>query len=113
MTSRKPIRQGDVLLVPVSDAPKNTKPVPRDAGRVILAYGEVTGHCHAIVDEHAEMVEVVSNVVAQELYLMVYGDEVATLTHDEHAALTIDPGTYRVVYQREYVAPDIERRVTD
>ena len=110
MTNRKPIRQGDVLLVPVSSAPKNTKPVPRDAGRVILAYGEVTGHCHAIVDEHAEMVSVED---ANELYLMVYGTDSATLTHDEHASLTIDPGTYRVVYQREYVAPDIERRVTD
>ena len=110
MTNRKPIRQGDVLLVPVNTAPKNTKPVPSDAGRVILAYGEVTGHCHAIVDEHAEMVSVED---AQELYLMVYGNDSATLTHDEHAALTIAPGTYRVVLQREYVAPDIERRVTD
>ena len=110
MSNYRPIRNGDVLLVRVDSVPKNTKPVARDAGRVILAYGEKTGHAHAIVDENVEMV---STEDANELYLMVYGDEVATLTHDEHAPLTIDPGSYRIVYQREFVAPEIERRVTD
>ena len=41
------VRQGDVLLVPAS-RPGDAKPVGRDCGRVVLAYGEVTGHAHAI-----------------------------------------------------------------
>lgn len=43
-------RQGDVLLRPVTKTPGNLKKVPLDKGRVILAYGEVTGHAHAIAD---------------------------------------------------------------
>ena len=42
------VRQGDVLLVPVDAIPEAAKPVARDHGRVVLAYGEATGHAHAI-----------------------------------------------------------------
>jgi hypothetical protein len=41
-------RQGDVLLIPVDEIPAGLKTVPRDNGRVILAYGEATGHAHAV-----------------------------------------------------------------
>src|SRR3990172_6166118 len=39
----QPIRQGDVYLVPVDAIPAKITPVARDAGRIILAYGEGTG----------------------------------------------------------------------
>ena len=42
------VRQGDVLALGVEAIPEDAKPVTRDRGRVILAYGEVTGHAHAI-----------------------------------------------------------------
>ena len=42
------VRQGDVLLVPADEIPDGAKPIARDHGRVVLAYGEVTGHAHAI-----------------------------------------------------------------
>jgi hypothetical protein len=51
-------RQGDVFLERVASIPKGAKPVKRDAGRVVLAYGEVTGHAHAIADKHVTMLEV-------------------------------------------------------
>lgn len=47
-------RQGDVLLVRIdNDDTEGYVEVPRDAGRVVLAYGEATGHAHAIYDDGA------------------------------------------------------------
>ena len=40
--------QGDVLIRQVANVPQEAKPVGRDDERVVLAYGEVTGHAHAI-----------------------------------------------------------------
>lgn len=52
-------RQGDVLLVRVEDDVKARphRGVARDAGRIVLAYGEATGHAHAIADPDAELIE--------------------------------------------------------
>lgn len=44
------IRQGDVLITPVSSLPAGSAEIPNDNGRIVLAYGEVTGHAHAIAD---------------------------------------------------------------
>jgi hypothetical protein len=55
---RLPLRQGDVLLVPI--APSRIpagRVVPRDRGRIVLAYGEVTGHAHAIDSATAVLTE--------------------------------------------------------
>jgi hypothetical protein len=41
------VRQGDVYLRQVRGREKTGKPV-LDQGRVILAYGEVTGHAHEV-----------------------------------------------------------------
>ena len=47
-------RQGDVLLVAINSIPANARTeVARDNGRIVLAYGEVTGHAHAIHDTEA------------------------------------------------------------
>ena len=104
------VRQGDVLLVPVDRIPAAVKPVRRDAGRVVLAYGEVTGHAHAIRSSAATLLETVGG-----RFLRVTAPVV--LDHEEHAAIDVRPGTYRVVIQREYVATvdSIEwwRRVED
>lgn len=40
--------QGDVLLRRVQELPTAATPLPLDRGHVVLAYGEVTGHAHAI-----------------------------------------------------------------
>ena len=47
---------------------------------------------------------------ARELFLLVHGAP-TTLTHEEHSALTVPPGAYRVVRQREYVpVPEQDER---
>ncbi len=42
------IRQGDVLLVPISAIPPGCTDVALEGGRIVLMHGEVTGHAHAI-----------------------------------------------------------------
>lgn len=102
-------RQGDVGLVRVQHVPADVTPVPRDAGRIVLAYGEVTGHAHAIVDEAAELVVTDTN----ERFLRIMNGSGVELRHEEHATITLPPGNYRVVQQREYLAPEIVRQVMD
>lgn len=46
--NNQPYRQGDVLIQPVDSVPSDAIAVARDNGRSILAYGEVTGHAHAL-----------------------------------------------------------------
>ena len=104
------IRQGDVLIIPTNEIPANATDVARENGRLILAHGEATGHAHAIVEENAELL--VTAEQANELYLLVHGLDTVNLVHDEHDTLTIAPGSYRVVRQREYT-PEGLRNVAD
>ena len=104
------IRQGDVLLIPIGqdEIPTNTKDVAATDGRHILAHGEATGHHHSVSADHANLV---TYEQANELFLLVHGLD-TTLVHQEHTALTVTPGAYRVVRQVEY-APEGLRRVQD
>jgi hypothetical protein len=99
------IRQGDVLLVPCAKIPTKAVPVPRDQGRVVLAYGEVTGHAHALIEPGVELLT--SDDVR---YLRV--DVVSQLLHEEHTVHEVQPGAYRVLIQREY-SPEAIRDVAD
>ena len=96
------IRQCDVMLVPVEVIPASAQTVERDNGRVILAYGEVTGHAHAILEPS---VEKLADGIAE--YLCAPSG--AIIEHEEHAAITIDPGNYRIIHQREYASGEIKR----
>ncbi len=49
-------RQGDVYMFAVESLPKADKCEPVGKNHV-LAYGEATGHCHAIKKEHCELFE--------------------------------------------------------
>jgi hypothetical protein len=100
-------RQGDVLLVRVAERDlAEARRIERIEGRIILAYGEVTGHAHAIDAALAELFEERDGT----LYLKLDGP--AALTHEEHGAIELDPGIYRVVRQREY-SPEAIRQVAD
>ena len=103
--SPKTVRQGDVLLVPVSTIPPGKKARSR-GGRLILALGEVTGHHHSVAVADAELVE-----TAEAIFLNIMRE--TTLDHQEHASITLAPGPYRVVRQREYVPAELPRQVAD
>lgn len=97
-------RQGDVFIERVGGLPVGASASTEK--RIILAYGEVTGHCHeadvetcrSFVDEGGVM------------YLEVESD--TEVTHQEHNTLTLPPGVYRITHQREY-SPEEIRRVAD
>jgi hypothetical protein len=101
-------RQGDVLLEGIGGNVKAQphKTVPRDGGRIILAYGEVTGHAHAICEQAAEQIALESGerFVCSEIGIR--------LVHEEHGAINLPAGNYRVVRQREYTPEEI-RNVAD
>ena len=108
------IRQGDVLLRRVSALPdsKRLREVNRDEhSRLVLEYGEVTGHAHAVLSAGAKLYSVVDEaerVVGQ--YLTV--KEPTDLLHEEHGTITLPPGVYERWYQMEYDGEE-ERRVLD
>lgn len=123
------IRQGDVLLMPVAALPAGCTEVPLDKGRIVLAYGEVTGHAHAIAD-HGQAVRVVGSAAAAEiaeaaiarakarLLLAPNGErylevtEPVTLKHEEHTEHAIPAGVYLLPQQVEYTPAEL-RRVAD
>lgn len=95
-------RQGDVLLVATTDElPTTASPIERDKGRVVLAYGEATGHAHAIYEKGVSLWS-----VGEGGELLVV-DETASLVHEEHDSISIPPGRYFVIHQREYTPPRI------
>jgi hypothetical protein len=83
-------RQGDVLVLAVDVIPRRAKPVDRDRGLVVLAYGEATGHAHAIADRGAALLR-----HRDRQYLRVTAVGGVTLTHEEHDTLVVPPGDYR------------------
>ena len=93
-TANKQGRQGDVLLVKV-EAIGEGKPIPRENGKIVLAYGEVTGHSHVIASPFVKWIE-----VEGERY--VESDKSFQVKHDEHTTEWFAPGTYLVIQQSEY-----------
>ena len=85
-------------------------PVKPVGGYVVLADGEMTGHAHRII---ANAVSGSVDVDGQ-LYVEVHAEK-AEVVHPEHDTLTLPPGAYCVVRQREYEAgsPRRERRIRD
>ena len=100
------IRQGDVFVELIAALPDGLAVKAADHGRLVLAYGEVTGHAHALDATLGELFEDREGT----LYLRL--DAPGSLTHEEHAAISLSPGTYRITHQREY-APGEMRRVAD
>ncbi len=97
------LRQGDVLLVPVADMPRG-RTIEPEGGRLVLARGEATGHHHSVAVEDGELVD-----AAEGIFLRIMAP--TPLEHQEHAALTLQPGVYRVHCQREYSPGAIDRMV--
>lgn len=106
------LRQGDVLLMRVAAVPPGA--VEEDlakADRVVLAYGEVTGHAHAIHrDPDTQHFPVRAWNAGAERFIQVL--EKTALRHEEHSQIPMPPGVYKVVHQQEYTPEEI-RRVAD
>src|SRR4051794_29207222 len=101
-----PVRQGDLLLVPVAAVPDGACEL--GSGRLVLLRGEATGHAHVVEDEGASL-----HGWSSDRYLLIEGEHPAMLVHDEHDPLPLGPGVYEVRRQREYVPQRRARWVTD
>jgi hypothetical protein len=74
---------------------------PKD-NKLILAYGEVTGHHHSISLEENPNVELLENLKG-DMILEINGFS-STLTHQEHASITLEPGLYEVyIYKKNMI----------
>lgn len=107
-------RQGDVLIERVGALPKITMTEIVVPNRVVLAYGEVTGHAHAIYPVEGKLPAKLWDA-GVERFLQVL--ERTTLLHEEHGGIPLEPGVYRVSKfgigtQREY-SPEEIRSVAD
>lgn len=103
------MRQGDVLIIPVAKMPENLEPIARDKGRVVLAYGEITGHAHTVKDKRAALFR---DPKLAAVFMHVSGDATVALEHEEHGTIEIAPGDYEIRRQREYT-PEAIRTVAD
>jgi hypothetical protein len=102
-------RQGDVLVEKITRIPDDVMPIERDSGRVVLAYGEATGHAHALAAKHVHFYSLTK--AADVRYLEVRGRG-AWLRHEEHSPIYLPPGSYGVTRQRTYT-PEEVRPVAD
>jgi len=96
------IRQGDVLLKPISKIEGQLDCV----GEKVLAYGEVTGHKHILRGEG-------TNFYKNQGQVLVEVPAEAELWHDEHSLLKVPKGIYQVVIQREWSLQQQVQQVTD
>jgi len=94
-------RQGDLLFIK-----QDTRPVialTARQGNSIVA-GEATGHAHRL--------QAGTILAAPDGALYLDVTRVTQVVHEEHGPITLDPGLWLVVRQREY-APEAIRRVLD
>lgn len=104
--------QGDVLIVRRDDVRAAAKPVPSAGYPVVQA--AAGGHTHALFGPVCYTPSTSAGVDPSDLdlgVLTVPAGQQALLSHPEHGALLIEPGTYVVKRQREQA--DVARFVED
>lgn len=111
-------RQGDLLIERIAKIP-TTAAKQNKSTRIILAHGEVTGHYHALeISDPADWwkAEEISpasqkpTTLAGELFVSLPAG--GLVTHQEHSAIRLPVGHYRISRQREY-SPEAIRNVED
>jgi hypothetical protein len=91
-------RHGDVLIAPIDRIPADARPHPG----AVVAHGEATGHSHRF--EQPPAVALFRR--GDQLFVEVLADS-ARIVHEEHHAIDVPRGTYRVWRQREYSPAEI------
>ncbi len=116
-------RQGDVLIIR-DDSLKPGKEVAAHGGRIVLAIGETSGHCHAIdascaklyalanADESIE--RIVDRVLEITAKAVMRVESTTSRAHQDerHTPVELPPGKYRVRVMREY-SPEMIRSTAD
>ena len=102
-------RQGDVLLCAVDEIPLTAMPAPSDGARVVMAFGELTGHAHAFAAHHARLFR--DEPSGRSFIAIAEGG--AALVHEEHDPIHVAEGRYELRRQREYAPQRRPRYVAD
>ena len=89
-------RQGDLLFIIRKDLPEGKKLKKREG--LVLAYGEVTGHMHKVVEVDAGDCTLLED---EEGNIFVKAKKPFTVGHDEHGKVDLPAGIVEVRYQRE------------
>lgn len=100
------VRQGDVFLERIDTLPTGAVEEKREPGGVVLAHGESTGHAHRVKRRARGF-----SVGAERFLVVLRGG--AEVTHEEHDAIKLPAGNYRVVRQVEYSPGELPRTVAD
>ena len=117
-TDRNHYRQGDVLIERIVRIPATAAP-QKPSTRIILAHGEATGHHHALETTdpanwwragETSAANQKPSTLAGELFVSLPARGV--VTHQEHSAIQLPAGNYRITRQREY-SPKAIRNVAD
>lgn len=101
--------QGDIPFFPFNGEIKGQQ--TKHNGSVVLALGEKTGHKHVITVENPSDMQAWKRLGGGWIITL---KAMATLTHNQHGALTIAPGTYRIGQEREHdYFAEVTRQVID
>jgi hypothetical protein len=111
MRNQTHYRQGDVGIARLAILPKGLKPVDPQGNLIVLAYGEATGHHHAVSVADNPRVEFFESTERPGFFVL-RAPMGAIVKHQEHAPLTLPPGDYQIERQVEY-DPEGNRRVSD
>ncbi len=84
-------RQGDVLIMSVDLIPKSAKKQPKN-GRIVLEYGEITNHAHAIND----ISKTDLYLDGTRKFLEICLAKSAAVTHEEHRKIELPKGKFEV-----------------
>ncbi len=88
-----------MLLRQVDMDSSNLRQLSGTGSRIVLAYGEATGHAHTLTHPEQRAAVLLESTRGHR-YLNVFRS--SALVHDEHATLTITPGLYEINLQRQY-----------
>lgn len=91
----KPIRHGDVLLLPVAFHPL----VAIEHQELTIALGEATGHHHTLYPAMPGY-RVKEFYIGNRRFIDIGADYF--LRHQEHKEIKIPPGTYEITIEKEY-----------
>ena len=83
-------RHGDLSFHPLKELPEGLKEINQD-GKYTLAYGEHTGHTH-VIEAPSKTMRIFKD--SEGRYVLEV-KSAATISHQEHSIITLQPGIYR------------------
>lgn len=105
-TAKTNAQQGDVVLRRIEALPEGEKTIISKK-HLVLAEGEATGHAHTIDEDESELI-----AIGEKMILNL--KNTATLTHQEHGPITLEPGLWDIGKVQEYdYFKEMKRPVVD